>query len=399
MRTLPTHGKHVRPKQRRLRVGGFTAWLAKSCRGLTWPRFALFCLIVGFIALFQLSSLVSLGLVDRFPHMPRGLAGLARTFATTLLAFLPVLLAVVVVENRRPRQGAARIACLAAAVVLGQAVGMVLHVAAIGLLYPDGFFSSRVGLFSLPPGPLRKLSSQGIRFLAISLAATALYYYLRRAAELAGKVHREQVEHEETRRENAEARVQVMQAQIEPHFLFNTLAIVRRLYQTDRGSGRAMLDHLTRYLTASLPGMREARSTLGRELEFALAYLHVQKVRMESRLTFEVDVPDGLRRAPLPPMMLNTLVENAVIHGLSPLPAGGCIRITAAGGDGTLVVRVEDNGRGLQDTWGGGVGLANIRSRLQSAFGAAARLRLMQRDAGGVVATLELPLAVSEPIA
>jgi LytS/YehU family sensor histidine kinase len=185
----------------------------------------------------------------------------------------------------------------------------------------------------------------------------------------------------------------MMQAQIEPHFLFNTLASVRRLYQTDPGSGRAMLQHLSRYLTASLPIFRESRSTLGRELALATAYLSVQKIRMEARLAFDVDVPEGLRSAVVPPMMLATLVENAVNHGLSPLPDGGHIRISAHTGSGKLVVEVTDNGCGLQETWGVGVGLANIRARLQSAFGEEAELRLSERPEGGVTAAIELPLA------
>jgi sensor histidine kinase YesM len=138
--------------------------------------------------------------------------------------------------------------------------------------------------------------------------------------------------------------------------------------------------------------MRESRSTLGRELALTTAYLNVQKMRMETRLDFGIDVPERLLAIVVPPMMLATLVENAVIHGLSPLPAGGRIEISAEEHAGKLLVRVTDNGRGLKDTWGAGVGLSNIRARLQSAFGNTACLRLAAGDERGVVATLEIPM-------
>ena len=236
-----------------------------------------------------------------------------------------------------------------------------------------------------------------MQLMAVSALATALYFFVKRDAESAEALHQESIAQEKSERESAEARMQVMQAQIEPHFLFNTLASVRRLYQTDRTAGRSMLQHLSRYLTSSLPRMRESRPTIERELALAIAYLNVQKIRMESRLTFAVDVPRALRGLVVPPMMIATLVENAVIHGLSPVPEGGRIRISASADSGKLILGVEDDGHGLQETWGGGVGLANIRARLASEFGGGAQLHLAQRSDGGVMATIELPLeAASE---
>jgi len=114
---------------------------------------------------------------------------------------------------------------------------------------------------------------------------------------------------------------------------------------------------------------------------------------MEDRLEFDIDVPIPLRTQAVPPMMIATLVENAIIHGLSPVPEGGRIRILARGLHGKLFVDVVDDGRGLQESWGGGVGLNNIRSRLASEFGSNAKLTLMERSERGVIATLELPLA------
>jgi LytS/YehU family sensor histidine kinase len=189
----------------------------------------------------------------------------------------------------------------------------------------------------------------------------------------------------------AEARLQVLQAQIEPHFLFNTLANVRRLYQTDLAAGRAMLDNLMRYLEVALPHMRAERSTVAGELSLVEAYLHVQRIRMGRRLTFRIDVPAPLHALEVPPMMLLTLVENAIKHGLNPLPEGGAIEIRARREGDRLRLDVTDDGRGFQATSGGGTGLANIRARLAAMHGDEASLTLTENEPHGVTATLELP--------
>jgi LytS/YehU family sensor histidine kinase len=153
-----------------------------------------------------------------------------------------------------------------------------------------------------------------------------------------------------------------------------------------------MLRHLVSYLTASLPTLRAAHSTLGRELALATAYLNVQKIRMGARLGVEIDVPLALHEIEVPPMMLATLAENAIIHGLGPLPEGGRIRIVARAKDGRLTVQVADDGRGLQDAWGAGIGLANIRARLHSEFRDNANVTLASGPQRGVTATIDLPL-------
>src|SRR5262249_26533238 len=130
-------------------------------------------------------------------------------------------------------------------------------------------------------------------------------------------------------REMAGARLQVLQAQVEPHFLFNTLANVRRLYGEDHAAGRTMLEKLMRYLEVALPSMRDDATTLERDSELTEAYLHIQRIRIGRRLGFSIDIPPQLRAYRVPPMMLLTLVENAVKHGVNPSPSGGIIRITA----------------------------------------------------------------------
>jgi LytS/YehU family sensor histidine kinase len=188
-----------------------------------------------------------------------------------------------------------------------------------------------------------------------------------------------------------EARLQLMQAQIEPHFLFNTLANVQHLVETDAPSAARMLDSLIQYLRAALPQMREGATNLGREIDMARAFLDIHRVRMGSRLEYVIDVPDALRCRSFPPMMLITLVENAIKHGVDPCCDSGTITIRAGDGDGRLKVSVADTGEGVKPSQGGGVGLANIRERLKALYGSSAKLVLEENAPHGVVASIEVP--------
>jgi signal transduction histidine kinase len=188
-----------------------------------------------------------------------------------------------------------------------------------------------------------------------------------------------------------EARLQLMQAQVEPHFLFNTLANVQHLVETDPPEAARVLDSLIRYLRAALPQMRESTTNLGREIEMARAFLEINRVRMGSRLQFAIEVPDALKPRAFPPMMLISLVENAVKHGVDPCCECGTITIRAHEGDGRLRVSVEDTGEGIKPKKGGGVGLSNIRERLKALYGTSARLVIEERAPRGVVASIEVP--------
>jgi sensor histidine kinase YesM len=191
-------------------------------------------------------------------------------------------------------------------------------------------------------------------------------------------------------RQLMEAKLAAMQAQIEPHFLFNTLASVDHLIETDPSAASRMQKNLIAYLRAAIPQMRESSTTLGREGELCRAYLNILQVRMESRLRFEIAIPE-VNNAPLPPMMLPTLVENAIKHGLEPNPAGGEIRIAAVDQDGKLKVSVTDTGMGFSDKPGSGVGLANIRERLQALYDGKGGLTIEPNFPEGTIATIEVP--------
>jgi sensor histidine kinase YesM len=202
--------------------------------------------------------------------------------------------------------------------------------------------------------------------------------------------HRKLIESDSEKRE-VEAHLKMLQAQIEPHFLFNTLASVDHLIETDPSAASRMQKNLIAYLRAAIPQMRESSTTLGRETELCRAYLNILQMRMESRLRFEIAIPEELINAPVPPMMLPTLVENAIKHGLEPKPAGGEIRITAVRQEDKLKVSVVDTGMGFSDKPGSGVGLANVRERLQALYDGKAGLTIEPNSPQGTIATIEIP--------
>lgn len=199
-----------------------------------------------------------------------------------------------------------------------------------------------------------------------------------------------QAERERFAQRTLEAELKMLQAQVEPHFLFNTLANLRYLVQTGSRESLPMLDHLIDYLRTALPEMRESRSTLGREAAHARAYLEILRLRMGGELAFTVEVGEGLADEPFPPLMLMTLVENAVKHGVAPV-GHGRIAVVIAREEGDLRVAVEDDGRGISGPPGEGVGLANVRERLAALYGPGARVSLSPREGGGATAAIVVP--------
>jgi LytS/YehU family sensor histidine kinase len=191
------------------------------------------------------------------------------------------------------------------------------------------------------------------------------------------------------------ARLQLLRAQIEPHFLFNTLATVRTLARIDPGAAIDMIDNLMRYLSEALPKLRQEESSLADELQLIDAYLKIHQIRMGKRLSYELQIPEQLAAERIPTMILLTLVENAVKHGINPAVDGGMIRVTATREQAALVLRVTDSGQGLAATDGFGMGLANIRRRLTMLYGDRAVLSLARAATRGVVATVSIPLAAA----
>jgi Histidine kinase/Histidine kinase-, DNA gyrase B-, and HSP90-like ATPase len=212
----------------------------------------------------------------------------------------------------------------------------------------------------------------------------------------------EVAEAESLKRQVVEARMAAMQAQVEPHFLFNTLASIDHLIETDPARASTMQKNLIALLRASMPSMREANAQatrdLGRELAVIRPYLDILKVRMEDRLQTDIRVSDGLLSAEFPPMMLQSLVENAIKHGLEPKADGGQLTVSAEIVHGKLAVTVADTGLGFgkATTAGTGIGLSNIRERLALLYGDKASLRVAEQPGGGTAVTITVPYKAHE---
>ncbi len=249
----------------------------------------------------------------------------------------------------------------------------------------------------------------GLPNLAMLLIVASLIlkisYRGRIQAEAVAAAATQVAETESLKRQVMEARMAAMQAQMEPHFLFNTLAGIEHLIETDPPRAATMQKSLIAFLRATMPTLREANAQaerdLGRELAVVQPYLELMRMRMEERLQFDLQVPQGLRSARFPPMMLQSLVENAIRHGLEPQAEGGSITVRAEVQDGQLIVQVQDTGVGFAPAapgaTGGGIGLSNIRERLQLLYGAQASLQTSSPSTGGACVTITVPYQLGAP--
>jgi sensor histidine kinase YesM len=300
--------------------------------------------------------------------------------STTIMA-ATMTVVIVATSNLGPQRGTTRTVALALAVLIGSGLGVAARMATGTWFVSPNWDHIRSFLVYV-----------WARYFVIAALLTIVVELYRRERANTAFAQQAELDSVALERDLAAAQLQVLQAQIEPHFLFNTLANVRRLYDEDPRAGRTMLEMLMRYIEVALPGMRRGESTLGREAELVEAYLHIQRVRMGPRLAFAVDVPRRLRGVRVPPMMLLTLVENAVKHGLAPSREGGRIRVGAEVDGDRLRLTVADTGVGFLSASGTGIGLANVSARLASQFGDRAALALENNALGGATATIVLPL-------
>lgn len=203
----------------------------------------------------------------------------------------------------------------------------------------------------------------------------------------------EQLRNAEQRQQLLAAELKMLQAQIEPHFLFNTLANLRTLIAIDPPTALTMFDHINEYLRATLARARNDGGSVADEFAQLQHYLAIMQMRMGERLVFHIDCPDQVARLPLPPLLAQPLVENAIRHGIEPSIDGGSVNLSARLTDDQLQIRVADTGIGTrQNTGSTSIGLNNIRQRLQALYGETATLQLTNNQPRGTIATLTLPL-------
>jgi signal transduction histidine kinase len=264
-----------------------------------------------------------------------------------------------------------------------------------------------LGIGGVQASPFASPKTAGLMLFTLTTAAgVSLFFYGRaKIVRLETVAAQEKARAALVEKQALQAQLQMLQAQIEPHMLFNTLANLQGLIGFDPDRAQLLLDQLIQYLRATLSASRSATTTLAKEFSLMEAYLGLMSVRMGERLAYTLELPQHLRQLPLPPMLLQPLVENAIQHGLEPKIAGGHITVRATEQDGQLLLAVSDTGLGLDHPGGRrpgtGLGLANIRERLTVLYGAhaALTLSLAPGDAAGTVAQLRLPLpAATEPL-
>lgn len=249
-----------------------------------------------------------------------------------------------------------------------------------------------------PPGALE--SAVAITLNAVVLVviyallggALALRSYFDEQGRLEQSRQREQLDALRLRERETGQRLALLQAQVEPHFLFNSLASIRALVATSPARAEAALDALVAYLRSTIPQLRDGGSTLGQQLDICAAYLELMQARMGERLSFEIIAMPSLRALPFPPLLLIGLVENAIKHGVEPQSGPGHVRVEALSREAQLRVRVSDDGAGIRAGLGGGLGLANLREQLQLRYGGKAGFSLVGRRERGAVAEIHVPL-------
>jgi signal transduction histidine kinase len=306
------------------------------------------------------------------------LQGWLYVFRDRLIIALLIAIAIVLLRVTRAHRLIVRVALLTAAVLIGAVAGEWI----VRLLHDEPENASLV--------------MYALRWGAIAFAVAGTYYLWRASIDSAAELREESLRSQSVEQQLTNTRLTALRKQIEPHFLFNTLATVRRLHQTDPTVGAEMLANFIDYLRRVLPMLDRTEVSLGEEIQLIQAYLSVVKIRMAGRLTVFFHIPDDLCGARIPTLAIATLVENSIKHGLAPLAEGGTLSIAAALNNGLLTVSVVDTGAGLEPGTGGGsgIGLYNVRSRLSTLHGPRGSLQVQANSPRGVCATISLPLAL-----
>jgi len=271
---------------------------------------------------------------------------------------------------------------LAAASIIAGSVG--------GTLLGAFFTGIAIPLFFTSAGSFFQMILVGLLF-----GAVISHFFISREKLMAAQalVQDERIKRLTVEKKMAESDLKRLQAQIEPHFLFNTLSTILSLLETDANGGRAMLKDLTHYLRTTLSKTRRDYADLGQEIDMITAYIHIFRRRMGGRLSYSVHIPETVKMIPFPSMLLQPLVENAIQHGLEPKTDGGRIMITASQTGRHLRIEIADTGLGIRNANQTGLGLASVKERLQSLYGNDAHFLLEENRPSGVKAVIEVPYA------
>ena len=384
---------------------GADMWLLRYRRHpiFSWPWLWRRTLLWG-AGLLAWSSFGFMGFLILSKDLGLSLRASLMSYSTLMLAhsIAPILAAL---AYRRWRDTPRANAAVVIAVLLGFVIAMTVHGIAYG--YKAEYLKSTslatvVRMNESFTGGLKLLYEGLIYAMNVAIfyvlgGGHALWAYFRQQRRLKDVLAARKVAALQAQKQDTELRMSVLQAQVEPHFLFNTLASVRALVRTDPAQAEAALDALVTYLRASIPRLRgdaaAIAATLGQQLDLCASYLEVMRIRTAGRLQHAVEVDASLRDVAFPPMLLITLVENAIKHGIEPKPGPGRVTISAMRDGDALHVVVDDDGVGLQPGVGGGLGLANVRAQLDALYGKRASFDLRSRGAGGVRAELRLPMA------
>ncbi len=236
------------------------------------------------------------------------------------------------------------------------------------------------------------LISSFICSIIIGCIVCYYFYLVAKQKETSNQLTLEQLKQTEYEQALTENNLKILQAQIEPHFLFNTLSNVIGLIDQRPDDAKKMLEHFTHYLRSSLSRTRESVTTLGDEIDIINAYLSIQKIRMEERLNYTITLDEALKDIPFPPLLIQPLVENSVRHGLESVLKGGEIRVDVKHRDNTLRIMVSDTGKGADKLQSDGIGLQNIRERLSSIFQGKAEIEIRANKPQGLTTILHIPL-------
>ena len=286
-----------------------------------------------------------------------------------------VILALHAIKNAKPIFQAIMVAL---ALLIGTLIGSFLGILVSGLSSSDIYGRH----------DLIQLLILGVMFGSI---VTYIFSSRSQIAQSQARIQEEKIKRLTSEKKATEANLKLLQAQIEPHFLFNTLSNVLSLLETNPKKGKSMLVDFIQYLRASLSNSREEQTTLGQEMEMIRSYLGIFKVRMGDRLNYNIDLPKSLEAIFFPPMLIQPLVENAIKHGLETRVDGGEIRIRGIEKDDILRLEVVDTGDGFKEERDSGVGISNIQERLQSIYGPKGRLILEVNQPQGLKAIIEVP--------